>query len=540
MGGSTGASAYEVGASVPNSIPLIPTKGLTLLSTKTRTPIATSAPTLGALRFVPSIYQVALLAILGGVLIVGLAPRIDTDFWWHLKDGQYIIAHHVVPSRDFMSYTLAGHAWTDHEWLAEVVIYSLYRLAGLWGPIVFFAIVICTTFTLVYLQMRQRRIQPVLASFVVAAAFMASSASWGPRIQMMTLMFLAAYMFILQRYRSTHSRRLLILLPALMLLWANIHGGFVLGIAVIAITLAGEWMNRVTGHDEAWSTDDLKVLAFALAATVGVTMVNPNGIRQLLYPLTFVLPNAYTNLIQESASPNFHLPVMMLFEAMLLLLVAAAFIGRPRLNWTHLFLVLAFTHLALSQVRNVAVWSVMISPLFAYYLQAAVPALREQFPRFSYRSRPVEGRIGSILNLTILVLMALAYVLEGAHFINATTLRQAETDNYPRNAIAYLRTHDLPRHVFTSYEWGGYLLWNLFPRYRDFMDSRADTLFNDRILHAYLTAYAARPGWKSVLNRYGVQDVLVQGSSPLAQVLAQDHGWRLAMSDHLAVLYVRR
>ena len=500
-------------------------------------PIAGKATSQGLMRYIPSLYQVALLAILGAILVVALAPRLDTDFWWHLKDGAYIASHHVVPSRDFMSYTMVGRAWTDHEWLAELVLYGTYRLAGLWGPIAFFACVICATFAMTYLSMLQRGINRVLATFLVAAAFMASSASWGPRIQMLTLFFLAAFGLILQRFQVTRNRKLLILFPALILIWANVHGGFVLGLALIAITLAGEWMNRVTRRDGCWSSDELRLLALTLMGTCAVTIINPNGVRQLLYPLTFVLPNAYTNLIEESASPNFHMPVMMLFEGMLLLLVAALLIARPRMNWTHLFVIVPFTHLALSQVRNVAVWAVVISPVLAWYVQAAMPALREQFPRLSYRSRPVRGTIGPIMNLTLLVLVCVIYLVEAMHFINPKTLRQAETDNYPRGAVSYLQHHSLPSHVFASYGWGGYLLWNAFPRYRDYMDSRADTLYTTPILQGYLIMYAARPGWQSALKSNGVQTVLVERAAPLAQMLAREPGWRLAYRDRLAVIY---
>jgi hypothetical protein len=493
----------------------------------------------GLLRFVPSLYQVAALAILGAIFIVALAPRLDTDFWWHLKDGQYISLHHVVPAHDFMSYTLAGHAWTDHEWLAELGLYGAYLLAGLWGPIVLFALIICATFILVYFRLRAFGIHPVLTCFMLAAAFVTSSASWGPRIQMLTLLFLAAYLLIFQRFQLTRDRRLFILLPLIMAIWANVHGGFVLGLAVIAITLAGEWLNRVTRHAAAWTDLELKTLGLTGLGTLAVTMLNPNGFRQLLYPLTFVLPNAYTNLIQESASPNFHMPVIMLFEALLLLLLAAAFVGRPRLNWTHLFLTVAFTHLALAQVRNVAVWAVVVSPLVGYYLQAATPALRAQFPAFTYRRRPVRGRLGPVLNATLLAVILLAYAAEAVHFISPSSLRQAETTNFPRAAVAAMKTNRLNPHVFVSYSWGGYLLWNLFPHYRDYMDSRADTLFTNAILRGYLTMYAAKPGWQQSLDRYHVGTVLVERTAPLAQVLAQSPGWKLVQRNQVSVLYTR-
>jgi hypothetical protein len=504
-------------------------------------PVQASHPkeNLGLLRFVPDLYVVALLAMLGAILIVSLAPRLDTDFWWHLKDGQYILNHHVVPSKDFMSFTLRGHAWTDHEWLAEIVLYSTYKLAGLWGPIVFFAAVICATFTLVYTQMRQRGVHPVPAIFMLAVAFMASSASWGPRIQMSTLFFLAAYGVLLLRFEQTRDRRILAVLPLLMIVWTNFHGGFVLGLVFVALTLGGQWLNRVTRHEDAWSSSDLKALLIALVVTLLVTMLNPNGFRQLVYPLTFILPNPYTNLIEESASPNFHMVVMMIFEAMLLLTVVSLYLAKARVNWVHLALIIAFTHLALSQSRNVAVWAVVVSPLLAWYLQQTVPTLKIEFPMFSYRRRPVEGRTGQILNLVLLLLVVVVYFAEGTHFVNPTTLRTAEVDNYPKPAIAYMRTHNLPPRVFASYSWGGYLLWNLFPKYRDYMDSRADTLYTRKILQGYLDIYTAAPDWKQTLNQYRIQTVLIERGAPLVQVLALTKGWHLRYQDSMASLYSR-
>lgn len=492
----------------------------------------------GQLRFAPSLYQVGLLAVLGAILVVALSPRLDTDMWWHLQVGKYIATHHAVPSRDFMSFTFAGHAWTDHEWLAELSMYGLYVLAGLWGPIVAFALLISATFLLVYATIRQWGVHPVLALFVTSGAFVASSASWGPRIQMATLFFVALYSLILQRFIATHDRRLLFVFPAAMLLWANIHGGFALGLALLVLVLAGETLNRVTRHEGALSTTELKLLGLAFLGTFAVTIVNPNTYRQLLYPLTFVLPNAYTNLIEESASPNFHMPVMMVFEAMLLLLVAALLIGRPPINWTHLLIIGAFTHLAFSQVRNVPLWAVLIGPLLAYYLQAAVPRLREEFPQFAYRRRPVRGNLSGILNLALLALALLAYVIEGSRFDSATVLRQAEIKNYPAGAISYMQTHQLPKRVFVSYGWGGYLLWNLFPTYRDYMDSRADTLYNTAILHGYLKLYGASPDWRSVVRKYDIQAVLVERDAPIVQVLSEAPGWRLAYRDSLSALLV--
>jgi hypothetical protein len=491
-----------------------------------------------AFRLAPAVSTVALVFVLGAALMLALTPRLDTDLWWHLKAGQYIIRTGTVPTRDFMTFTFRGHAWTDHEWLSEVIMYGLYRLGGLWALIVFFAAVITATFALVYAAMRQKGIYPMLAAFMTAVAFMCSSGSWGPRIQMLSLFFLALYSLILNRYLQRPSRRLLIALPAIMLLWANIHGGFVLGLALIAAFIVGEWLNAVTGRRNLDGTQQ-RDLALALVASFVITIVNPHTFRLLLYPLTFVLPNAYTNIIQESASPNFHLPVMMIFEALLLILLASVAIARPRLNWTNLLILVGFTHLALSQVRNVPVWAVVVSPLVAMYLAQAALALRPGLMTLT----PHRGRVTrrkATINTALIVLVLLTYVSIGSRYVNARALARTERTGFPVGAVRYMGHHRLPSRVFVSYSWGGYLLWHLFPRYRDYMDSRADTLFNNRILRDYVTMYSAAPGWRSTLDHYHVQDVLIERGAPLAQTLALDPRWILAYRDHESVLYTRR
>jgi hypothetical protein len=495
-------------------------------------------PITPAARLAPSVVTVALVFVLGAVLLVALVPRLDTDLWWHLKVGGYILHTGTVPTKDFMTFSFRGHAWTDHEWLAEVIMYGLYQLAGLWALIVAFALVITATWALVYARMRGIGIHPMLAVFVTSIAFMASTGSWGPRIQMVSLLFLALYGLLLDRYVRQPSRRLLAAFPLVMLVWANIHGGFVLGLVLIGATLVGEWLNAVTGRPNLTRLQ-LRDLGLALLASFAITVLNPNTYRLLLYPLTFVLPNAYTNIIEESASPNFHMPVMMVFEAQLLVLIASLLIGRPRLNWTHLLIVVGFTYLSLSQVRNVPVWAVVVSPVLAYYLSLVGPALRPGLTRLAARRRPVT-RAKAILNSALILLILLVYLVVGIKYVNGKALAKTERTEFPVGAIRYMANHRLPSRVFVSYSWGGYLLWHVYPRYRDYMDSRADTLFNNRILRGYVSMYDAAPAWRATLTHYRIQDVLVERDAPLAQVLALDPHWRLTYRDSVSVLYTLR
>lgn len=489
----------------------------------------------------PSRYQVGLITVLGAIFLVGLAPKLDTDLWWHLQDGAYIASHHAIATRDYLSFTFAGRPWTDHEWLSDLLLYGCYRVAGLWGTIVVFAAIICAAFGLVYARMAQAGVNRILALFVLCGAFIASSSTWGARPQMITLLFLAVYGLVLERWLRTRDRRLLLVFPPVMILWTNLHGGWVLGLVMLGLTFAGEGLNRVRRHEGALSAVDLRMLGFAILATVAATLLNPHGLSEVLYPLVWIFPSAYSNVLSEWVSSDFHQPVTMVFEAMLLLLIASFFVARPRLNWTHLLFVLAFTHLALSQSRNVSVWTIVITPLVAIYLQQAIRSARKPDHPAPDSVKPLlRPSRERALNITLLVLAMALYLTEALHFVNGSSLRADEAANFPQAAVGYMQTHRLASRTFANYAWGGYLLWKVYPRYRDFIDGRANTLFDATILHDYLVAYNAGPGWDGVLHRYRVQNVLVPPGAPLAQVLAENHGWRLRYHDATADLFTLR
>jgi hypothetical protein len=127
-----------------------------------------------------------------------------------------------------------------------------------------------------------------------------------------------------------------------------------------------------------------------------------------------------------------------------------------------------------------------------------------------------------------------------SHFLSQSALAQSERSVFPVGALNYLNRHVLPSRTFTDYAWGGYLLWKGSPRYQDFIDGRANTLFDATILDAYLRIYGASPEWKRDLAQYKVDTVLVDPGAPLAQVLSLDSSWRRIFADQMAVVYTRR
>jgi hypothetical protein len=351
--------------------------------------------------------------------------------------------------------------------------------------------------------------------------------------------FLAVYALVFRRYERTHDPRLLVAFPILMVVWANLHGGFALGIGYLAVMLAGHALEHRLGGVNELGLRELRHLAFTLAVTIAATAINPSGLREVVYPLVWLYLSAYANLLSEWLSVDFHQFQFMVFEALLLILLAAGIISHTRPRWPDILLIVAFTHLALSQGRNVAVWSVLISPLVAAYARDAISAQRSDSAPTKRERRQVSERRGAQLNLLLLAVVCLAYPVEAAHYITPSSLQTAEADSFPVNATRYLETHTLAPNVFAPYTWGGYVVWKTGRRYHDFIDGRANTLFDAKILNAYLLAYNAQPQWSQIFAHYHVDTVLVSSSSPLVTAISNTGGWRRAYGDDQATVFER-
>src|SRR3990172_8753605 len=201
------------------------------------------------------------------VAVIGLGPRLlnqDGDLGRHLTIGEYILDNGNIPTRDLFSHTLAGAALTPHEWLAQVIFAGANRLGGLDGVVIFSALLIAVTFTLVYRQCYQRsRIALVsLAWAIVGAA--AASLHWIARPHLFTLLMTLLWIGELERIRLGDRPRWWVL-PILMLLWANLHGGFLVGFVIMGIYLISLRFSLTR-----------KVLAIGIISALA-TLINPVG-----------------------------------------------------------------------------------------------------------------------------------------------------------------------------------------------------------------------------------------------------------------------
>jgi hypothetical protein len=446
---------------------------------------------------------------------------IDPDMWWHLRTGQYIVENQTIPHEDVFSYTVRGRRWITHEWLTEVMMYGVYQAGGRPALILTAAATITAAFALVYIQCKNR---PYIASFVVLLAALASAPTWGPRPQMATFFLAALLMTFLESYRRQGNRRVLWMLPPLMALWVNLHGGFFLGLGLIGVVLGVDAGARIIGHtsDRTLTWSRWKALALTLIFCVLATLLNPNGHHMLTYPFETLGSSAMQEYIQEWHSPDFHNVIYLPFAIFLLGSAGVlALRARQRLDLLDLFLYLGFALAGLLSVRHIPIFSVV-----------AAPVVSRAFGNVGIRSSRRSNRF--TLNWALLLILSLLAGLRIVQMLQTNAPLEANT--YPVDALAYIEEHDLAdRRIYNSYNWGGYLIWRGIPVY---IDGRAD-VYMDAFMSKYRQTYALEGDWRAPLNEYDVTYVLIEENAPLSHVLEEAPEWNQVYQDEVAVIFLR-
>jgi hypothetical protein len=472
---------------------------------------------------------VAILAL--GLFTMAARGITDPDVWWHLRTGQLILQNHSLFHTDPYSFTRFGQPWINHEWLSEVLLFGLYRVAGFGGLIVAFAVVIAATFLLVFARSAGR---PYLASLMTLWGAVASAPSWGVRPQMFSLLLASIFLVLLEA--SEQRPRLLWWTVPLMLLWANLHAGYPIGLAFIALFLLGEALEAAIGP-EPWprSAPRLKLLAMAFGLCLALVALNPNGVQIYRYPFETLRSAAMHRFIHEWFSPDFHDPTYLPLLLMLLALVAGlALLPRsPRLR--SLLLVLATIPAALRSIRHIPILVLVIVPVLA---ELAHTWLQRSGMNRLFRT-PLTGSASRTLAINFVVLFAFAgfTVLRVRHVVS----RQAEVEakNFPATAAAFLEQRHPPGPMMNHYNWGGYFIWKLYPQYRVFMDGRAD-VYGDTLMTDFGDCYHLTGNWRKSLQAWSIQTVVLPPDAPLITALRSGPDWEQIYSDSEAVILTRR
>jgi hypothetical protein len=487
--------------------------------------IATLAP--GRSRFGLSLPLLLTLLVYGQILVFGGAVLGDPDTYWHIAVGRWIIAHAAVPHRGIFSFTMAEAPWVAHEWLGEVVLAWLFDHFGWAGLVAATGFCIAAALAML-LRVLLRTLAPVHALIAAVLAWMLALPHVIARPHIFAMPILVAWVAGLVAARREERAPSPWLAP-LMLLWANLHGGYMFGL-VLAALFAGEAV--FTAAD--WRAGLRAARGWGLfgGMAVAAALITPFGIDGLLLPFKQTQMSFALAVLEEWQSPNFQRLTML--EVWLMLLFLAALSLGWRLPLSRVGMLLLLVHMAL-QHRRYGELLGFVAPLLLAPALAPQLAARAAGHTGSMLDRSIEAmakpaRAGGIALAGAVLLALTAAVLHGrAPYQPASRMT-------PIAALAAVSAQNVEGPVFNEYGFGGYLI---FSGIEPFIDGRAE-LYGDAFIKRYLDAISAFSDQLMVLlNEYGIAWTLISPQSPGVALLDHLPGWRRLYADDIAVVHVR-
>ncbi|HUS83762.1 MAG TPA: hypothetical protein VMX56_01350 [Anaerolineales bacterium] len=466
---------------------------------------------------------------------MAVRASVGYDTWWHLKAGEWMLANREILRIDLFSLTRQGSAWIYPGWLAQIILYAAFQTFSFAGLNLFTALMVVAAFAFVWCTLEGR---DLLKAFIILLAASASGVYWSARPQIISFALAGYFLFVL--YSSRKGReRLLWSLPLAMIFWVNVHGGFAIGFLILGVYLCGEivqLVHEVVRGDRDWGSvweqhkrEIFRLLSISLLCALAV-MINPHGPQMILYPLKTVSIQVLQDYIQEWQSPNFHQAEVLPFLLMLLLVIGTISGSSRKVDPTELLLVLVFLALALLASRNIALFALVAAPFITRHLDAV---LDDQQHEVKAGPQLMESA-AKWVNLTIFLLLFAASGIKISSALSSQSNQDGIEAEFPVRAVEYLRDFQTNKNLFNSYNWGGYVIWELHPDFLSFVDGRTD-LFDDEILEDYIVSWQGLAGWEQVFEKWDIKMALIEPWAPL-RVRLESQGWVIDYEDELAVV----
>jgi hypothetical protein len=507
-----------------------------------------------AVRLLPSLADFAFLMPI--VFLFGRMDGVktllsDADTGWHIRTGEWILAHRGVPTHDMFSFSRPGETWYAWEWLSEVVLAGLHSAGGLAAVLLADVAILSVVFALLYGLVR-RKANPVVAIVVTFVAAVCSSVHWLARPHLFTLLFVVLFYRVLERVREGRARvwgvPWIALLPAATILWTNLHAGFFIGILIVGAYGAGEALRAALGIEAQERRAAARNAAryFAVAAgCLAASLVNPYTWRLHAHVVEYLRNPYQSQHIAEFLTLSFHHPIGIFLEIMLLASALACFRCASRKSFTEPVLLLMWAHAALLAGRNIPIFMILAAPPVgaavehglarlaelnvAGWLRRAAAALNALAARTAETEAIPRWHLASAAG--VLVVAALLYAPAPPPKFRA----EYDPKTYPAAAVEVLRREGGAR-IFTNDLWGGYLIYRLYPRTRVFVDPRSDFYGLD-FSEQYMSVLNVKYDWEQTLDRFGVNTILLPPSAPLAGALKESARWRVVYDDGVAVVF---
>ena len=475
-------------------------------------------------------------ALVAAAYAVGMITSIaDPDLWGYMAFGYTFWTQPGFPYTDPFSYMPTNPVWIYHEWLTGVVMFPLYAGFGDFALQILRYGLAAGALGFVYATAKKGGTQTLVALAGLFFAVFAISTGYAPvRAQVFTYFFFAVALYLLEDCRLTHRFKRLWWFPPIILIWCNLHGGFVAGLAVLGLYALGEALAR----------RKFKPYLLILAPCLLATLVNPYGwhywpylIKAILMPRPEIAEwismwRAFTMGYKHLSLPLFIglFPIALLFC-----------LGPLKKNYAVVLVLASTIWMAFSHIRHI--------PLMALAMAALLPSHAAYF----FTSKTRETRmllLALILSLGYMGFLNTKVLL--AHkdypgFFRAPLSLEALPSSqvlegqmaYPTGGIAFLKEKGISGNILTEFDWGEFVMWSL-PDSKVAMDGRYETVYPDEVCKAFFSFAYGRPGAEEYLEKYPHQIALLKTKSITSAQLVRSRAWVLVFKGDGCAVFLRK
>ena len=499
----------------------------------TEEPIPKPPASMSLLRYSPGL-------ILISIAIADSIRLPDPDLWGHVRFGQTVLSLHHLVLHDPYSYSATGHYWNNHEWLTEVLMAAIFNHAGVFGLILLK--LACTA--VVILALAAALAETGSSTLVQFAVLIGSAVVIKPQLQFrpqsFTFALLAALIYLLTCDAYRRAGRLWLAIPMLAL-WANLHGGFIMGIAAIGTYSAVSGLQDVMtgrGYHRAMR------LAAITGASILATLATPygfatwEGVGQALH-------NPYTRLVIVEWQPLASAALEHWQQHRFLVSnydIGIAMIAATGISWAltietgdlPLFAIAVVMAIAaFISTRNLPIAMIALAAPLARHIPRAWQSM---LPGKESAQPPHPSAWIKLINQAILIVLSIVIFVHSGLFARSLI----SPDPYPASACEFMKQHRLQGNILNTFEWGDYLIWHTAPGSKVFIDGRYDTVFPLEIIYKFALFNFNLPGGDAILKEFPNDFVLIKPESQSRKLMDARRDWKLIYADAASRLYARQ
>jgi hypothetical protein len=459
----------------------------------------------------------------------------DGDLARHIRHGLYMMQHHALIRNDPFSFTRPGDPFVPFEYGSQLIYASVYLISGLAGVTIFAAALIAATYALFSRLLLKRGVDPVLTVMATMCAITLGAIHWLARPHLISWLIIV----ILFGMIETKRRPSLWMFPLFFAVWANLHGGWLYGIALLGIYAVGHFVQYWIFSRDPQELSASRYFASALLVSGVATLVTPMGFGLWQHLYSHLTDSYVFNHTGEFISPNFHPIAYKIVLAIILAALTAIVVSRRRMHPARLLVVLAGIWWSLTAQRNIPLFGLTGLTVVALHMNqewTEIPWTWLKRVRNGVAAGAAKANTTGWIAISALLIASLA-ASRGRVLGQPVIANEFDAKTFPIEAVAKARSAGVSGRIFADFSWGGYLLF-AWPEQRVFIDGGTD-FYRSPVMRDYEEISSLDPGWRAVLDRRYIDLVLTRSHSKLARELVRTPGWSMSYCDSIAVM-IRR